>query len=84
MINPLSRATRGRIRIGTSQQMLVLATAGILFYVSGTDILFRYSLDELIPAQSEWIEVSKSAFRHWDGTQYIQGTLKRWNGTRWI
>jgi hypothetical protein len=84
MINPLSRATRGRIRIGTNNNALVLASAGILFFVSGTDRLFYAMFDLVDTEQYEWIETSKSNFRYWDGAQYITGTLKRWNGTRWV
>lgn len=32
MINPLARATRGRIRQGTTKGTLVLAVAGMLFF----------------------------------------------------
>jgi len=35
-MNPLARATRGRIRIGTIKGTLVLAVAGILFF--GTSV----------------------------------------------
>lgn len=36
MINPLARATRGRIRVGTLKGTLVLAVAGLLYFAGST------------------------------------------------